>query len=224
MDPRFYSLGNGKRVTFTETKHHDVLNFVTSNAECVELRHEIFSSIGLECRWYGDSELRRFKTTARLIGSECRKYGYGRLLDGTLCKDTAEIQDALNQWCRHGHSRRGNEQWANSRHGQQRRSRNRAVIRCVLMEQTAMRERGEYNPEGLRILSEKLTLCSRQFAGKMGLADAHAVAFSTQTCATPKKMFPTKHWHGHATLKLQFDSTLCTCPSPKMALWGNTAA
>ena len=218
MDPKRYPRGNGKRVTFTEPTDQDEHNFVTPNAENVEIRHGQFSSIEFECRWYGDSELRCLKTTARLIGSECRKYGYGRLLDYTLCKDTKEIQDALNQWSRHGHSRRGNEQWANIKHGQQRRSRNRAVIKCVLLEQNAMRDRGENNPEGLRILSEKLTFCSRRFAEKMGLADAHAVAFSSHTCSTPKDLFPNIQHRAYAPSRLKSDPMPCTCLSPTMAL------
>lgn len=125
--------------------------------------------------WHSRSDYHFSKSSARVIAKESERYGYSRHLDGVY-KATydPQVQDSLNIWCLHGHSRRGLERWSNSSHGLERRDDQYRYINGVLRAQSEMKLKDEYCDERLREVGHVLSRKSRLFAQMMGEADNNA--------------------------------------------------
>ena len=125
--------------------------------------------------WHSRSDYHFSKSSARVIAKESERYGYSRHLDGVYVNTyDPQVQDSLNIWCLHGHSRRGLERWSNSPHGQERKDDQDRYINGVLRAQTEMKLRDEYCAERLREVAHVLSRKSRLFAQMLGEADSNA--------------------------------------------------
>lgn len=106
-------------------------------------------------------------------------------------KQKAAIQEKLNLWCAHGHTRRGLERWAHKEHGDARQTEQFQAIMDVLRAQDEMMVKAKLTnrikPQGscaewlddevLRKISHKATRAARHFARMMGKADRYAVEY-----------------------------------------------
>lgn len=125
--------------------------------------------------WHSRSDYHFSKSSARVIAKESERYGYSRHLDGVyVASYDQQVQDSLNIWCLHGHSRRGLERWSNSPHGQERKDDQDRYVNGVLRAQTEMKLRDEYCQERLREVAHVLSRKSRLFAQMLGEADCNA--------------------------------------------------
>ena len=131
-----------------------------------EIRHAL---------WHSRSDYQFSKSSARVVSKESERYGHSRHLDGTYNTSyDQQVQDALNIWCLHGHSRRGLERWSNGVHGRERKDDAYMYINGVLRTQAEMKLKDDYDEERLREVSHVLSRKARLFAQMMGDADSQA--------------------------------------------------
>ncbi|GKY99607.1 hypothetical protein MPSEU_000915000 [Mayamaea pseudoterrestris] len=145
----------------------------------IETREEL----DLEDLYFTRTDYHSSRTAAKLTSREAERCGYSKNLNETFdAQKSAEIQDKLNLWCVHGHSRRGLERWANSKHGEERQADQFQATMAVLRAQDDMLCSGKrrVDLEKLRRVSHKATKTSRQFARMMGKADSYAMAQQLQ--------------------------------------------
>jgi hypothetical protein len=103
--------------------------------------------------WFARNEYHVSRSTARVISQESERYGYSQNLDHVyddvaVVSDNEDIQDRLNLWALHGHSRRGLERWANAVHGQARKEDSIRYIQGVIHAQHEMRTKNRRRDEG----------------------------------------------------------------------------
>lgn len=143
----------------------------------LETREELQADKMIEELYFSRAEYQMSRSGAKVISKEAERYGYSKNLDETYSSKSAEIQDRLNLWACHGHSRRGLERWANTKHGEERQQDQFQAIMAVLRAQDEMiSKKNEVDCEKLRKVSHKATKTSRHFARMMGKADSYAMA------------------------------------------------
>jgi hypothetical protein len=128
--------------------------------------------------FFSRSDYHMTRSAARVVSKESERYGFSKTLQGTYgVEKSVEVQEKLNEWATHGHSRRGLERWANAKHGEERQQDQFQAIMAVLRAQDDMLARkNKIDEEKLRKISHKSTKLSRQFARMMGKADSYAMA------------------------------------------------
>jgi hypothetical protein len=134
----------------------------------------------LRIRWYLRTDFVIIKKTARMIARESRRFGYSTGLNNTFGGDHNDVtQSKLNLWCKHGHSRRGLEEWSNkSNHGGSRSEAKKEAIKGVIEAQAELQQSGVPEDDQAEVLGRftaSLTESARTFARMMGAADAFAV-------------------------------------------------
>ena len=136
-----------------------------------------------KCLWYARSDYHFSKQSARVVAKESERYGHSKHLEGVyISAYSQQVQDTLNLWALHGHTRRGLERWANSRHGLIRKNDHEMYEQGILRAQQEMKFKNacegdkDQQAERLREVSLVLSRKSRLFAQMMGEADAKAVA------------------------------------------------
>ena len=164
-----------------ESSHAKIVRFPSPLHELEQIICELSqeSDETLRNRWFTRTDFVVIKKTARMIAKESRRFGYSTSLDGTFIADSDQVQSKLNMWCKHGHSRRGLEEWTNKdHHGVTRQQHRKEAIQSVLNAQTVMRStnRGSCNEQDLAKIYAMLSRKSRTFAEQMGKADEYAVS------------------------------------------------
>ncbi|KAL3911859.1 MAG: hypothetical protein SGILL_007120 [Bacillariaceae sp.] len=132
--------------------------------------------------WFARSDYHFSRQSARVIAKESERYGHSKHLEGVyISAFSQQVQDTLNLWALHGHTRRGLERWANSRHGLIRKNDHEMYEQGILRTQQEMKLKNACEgdkvkqAERLREVSLVLSRKSRLFAQMMGEADAKAV-------------------------------------------------
>jgi hypothetical protein len=129
--------------------------------------------------WFDKESFVTFKATAKEIALQARKFSFDELIVSDYKGN--QDADALLKWAKHGHSRRGLEQWVNLSHGQQRQCEKEMTVRAVLNHQHALKERNEDKDvivNDLANVSRKCSMNAKAFAERLGRADAYAVGLS----------------------------------------------
>jgi hypothetical protein len=171
MVPSILSRPEGKRrprqsVSFTDNEAEVVVEVESCFDHPEDIREALFHS---------RSEYHFSKSSARVVAKEAERYGYSRHLDGAyLSSYDQQVQDSLNLWCLHGHSRRGLERWCNGPHGQARKEDSYMYIHGVLRAQAEMKLKDEFRHERLREVGHVLSRKSRLFAQMLGEADSES--------------------------------------------------
>lgn len=154
-----------------------------------------------KCLWYTRSDYHFSRSTARVIAKESERYGHSKQLDGVYVATYADqVQDSLNLWARHGHSRRGLERWANSHHGNVRKDDQYMHLQGVLRAQQELKLKegmvayASSTPpeERLREVGHTLSRKARLFAQMMGEADAQAAQWEY---GMPMRAHPVHQYH-----------------------------
>ena len=154
-----------------------------SNLHTVLCYIETREELALDDLYFTRADYHMSRSAAKVISKEAERYGYSKNLVDTFVSTgkSPEIQDRLNLWCVHGHSRRGLERWANSKHGEDRQQDQFQAIMAVLRAQDDMLAKSNVlDCEKLRKVSHKATKTSRHFARMMGKADSYAMAQQLQ--------------------------------------------
>eukprot|EP00545_Synedropsis_sp_CCMP1620_P007698 CAMPEP_0119004442 /NCGR_PEP_ID=MMETSP1176-20130426/1143_1 /TAXON_ID=265551 /ORGANISM="Synedropsis recta cf, Strain CCMP1620" /LENGTH=218 /DNA_ID=CAMNT_0006956143 /DNA_START=617 /DNA_END=1273 /DNA_ORIENTATION=- len=138
----------------------------------------------LRVGWFLRTDFVIIKKTARMIARESRRFGYSTGLNDTFGVDNDVTQSKLNIWCKHGHSRRGLEEWSNkANHGGRRKEAKKEALRGILEAQTELRSSDIPEDDQIEVLGRfaaSLTESARIFARMMGIADAFAVTSDDQ--------------------------------------------
>lgn len=172
----------GLSVRFPEA-YEDMAQVVCEIEPCMNMTDDDRKSL-----WFTRSDYHFSRSTARVISKESERYGHSKQLDGAYVATFAgHVQDALNLWARHGHSRRGLERWANSHHGNVRKDDQYLYQQGVLRAQQELKLKGgtatsaqpsssspTRTEERLREVGHVLSCKARLFAQMLGEADAHA--------------------------------------------------
>jgi len=125
--------------------------------------------------YYSRSDYHFSRSSAKVIAKESERYGHSAHLDDTFISSFDQrVQDSLNMWCLHGHSRRGLERWSNRWYGQERKDDQYMYIEGLLRAQAEMKLKDEYSEERLREVSHVLSRKARLHAQMIGQADRHA--------------------------------------------------
>jgi hypothetical protein len=140
-----------------------------------------FSDEQRKDRWFARSDYHFSRQSARVIAKESERYGHSKHLEGVYTSAfSQQAQDMLNLWSLHGHSRRGLERWANSRHGRIRKEDQQMYEQGILraQQELKLKNEGDKNAQAERLREVSLVLSrkSRLFAQMMGEADANATA------------------------------------------------
>jgi hypothetical protein len=164
------------------------IRFPDAYEEMVQIVCEIDSCMNLtdddrKCLWHTRSDYHFSRSTARVIAKESERYGHSKQLDGVyIATYTDQVQETLNLWARHGHSRRGLERWANSHHGNVRKEDQYMHQQGVLRAQHELKLKEGMvayasscpSEERLREVGHVLSRKARLFAQMIGEADAEA--------------------------------------------------
>jgi hypothetical protein len=121
--------------------------------------------------WFQRPDFIGFKRTARLIATESNHFRFRSNLDDCFGAVTDERQQKLDQWCKHGHSRRGLENWFSERHGNDRDRAKQRVVEKLLSLQQVMRISGGVDAQELARQYGLLTENAMSFALMLGRAD-----------------------------------------------------
>ena len=124
--------------------------------------------------WFQQAEFTVIKRTARVIASDSSSYGLGAILDDCYGEMTEERQANINQWCMHGHSRRGLERWSSRIQGNRRVQDNQRTVEETLSIQAVMKLTGGVNEEVLGQQYSQMCYIAKGFALMMGRADCNA--------------------------------------------------
>lgn len=165
--------------------------------------------------WFARSDYHFSRQSARVVAKESERYGHSKHLEGVyISAFSRPVQDNLNLWALHGHTRRGLERWANSRHGRIRKDDQQMYEQGILRAQQEIKLKNtcdgdvDRQAERLREVSLVLSRKSRLFAQMMGEADARAVA--SDRCSMKDSKEKTLHQiqaavaaAGHAPAHLQ---------------------
>ncbi len=195
MNSSILSKSDGKRrprqsVIFAENEAQVVLEVES----CFDYPDDIRQAL-----WHSRSDYHFSKSSSRVIAKESERYGYSRHLDGVYKATYAQqVQDSLNIWCLHGHSRRGLERWSNSPHGLERKDDQYRYINGVLRAQSEMKLKDEYCDERLREVGHVLSRKSRLFAQMMGEADSNAARWEfgivdARASSSPRQLLKPKN-------------------------------
>jgi len=162
-------------VSFPETDQ-ELARVVAEIEPCMNYSEEDRKNL-----WYTRSDYHFARSSARVIAKESERYGHSKQLEGVyISAFQQQAQDALNLWALHGHSRRGLERWANSRHGHVRKDDQYMYQQGVLRAQQEIKLKDscggdkQAQAERLREVGFILSRKSRLFAQMMGEADAQA--------------------------------------------------
>jgi hypothetical protein len=146
----------------------------------IETREELDN---VEDLYFTRTDYQASRSAAKTISKEAERCGYSKNLVDTFSSKSSDIQERLNLWAVHGHSRRGLERWANSKHGEERQQEQFQAIMAVLRAQDDMLAKKSstggaavLDCEKLRKISYKATKTSRHFARMLGKADSYAMA------------------------------------------------
>ena len=146
--------------------------------------------------WFARSDYHFSRSNARVISKESERYGYSKNLDDVYIQTfNVEVQEKLNMWALHGHSRRGLERWANNSHGKVRKEDQFMYLKGMVKSQEEMRINGDVNYERLREVGHLLSRKSRLFAQMMGAADEHAARCEfgiVDVNTSPRQQFQTR--------------------------------
>lgn len=125
--------------------------------------------------WFDEEAFSIFKATARQIAMQANRFRLDGLIDWEY--EGQQDKDPLLKWARHGHCRRGLEQWVKPSHGERQHYHKRKTIEAVLDIQKVMRARNDDQDlinEELANISMKHSVHSKLFAQRLGKADAEA--------------------------------------------------
>ena len=128
-------------------------------------------------RWLSASDFEAIKMESHLIARQSSQSGKPQVLDGIFgaVKDAPrEVQENLNLWSRHAHSRRGLEAQISSRQNSDRRKIKESVWRTVLVAQDKLRlAKGsvDQKAEIIASLCSLQSLPAKQIAAMMGQSD-----------------------------------------------------
>jgi hypothetical protein len=129
--------------------------------------------------WFDEEAFHTFKTTAKQIALQARRFRFDELIISDY--EGSQDADPLLKWARHGHSRRGLEQWVNPSHGDRRLCIKEMTLQAVLNLQHALRQQSEDKEvivDELANVSRKYSMNAAAFAERLGRADAYAVRSS----------------------------------------------
>ena len=163
-----------KSVNFPDDNEESFVQVVCEVESCFD-----FSDEDKKAMWFTRSDYHFSRSSARVIAKESERYGHSKHLDDAYVGTyNQQIQDQLNLWALHGHSRRGLERWASTGHGIQRKDDQYMYINGLLRAQQEMKLKDIYTEERLREVGHILSRKSRLFAHMMGAADAEAAKWS----------------------------------------------
>lgn len=164
---------SNKRVSFPSEDDKRQLAQVV----CTLPHREDFTDDDLHNLFFSRNDYQMSRSSARVVSKESERYGFSKSLDETYCEKSSAVQERLNEWAVSGHSRRGLERWANSKHGEERQQDQFQAIMTVLRCQDDMIARNNsIDVDKLRKVAHKATKTSRHFARMMGKADSYAMA------------------------------------------------
>ena len=158
-----------KRARFPQdtTKLAVVLAYLPSLSE--------FTEQDVKRIWFDEEAFNIFKATARQIAMQANRFRLDGLIDWEY--EGQQDKDPLLKWARHGHCRRGLEQWVKPSHGERQLYHKRKTIESVLHSQKVMRALNadqDLINEELANISMKHSVHSILFAQRLGIADAEA--------------------------------------------------
>jgi hypothetical protein len=140
-----------------------------------------YSDEDIKAQWFASEDFRIFKLTAKQIAIQARKSGFSQLLLDSFSEirtgHCSTEEDPLVLWAKHGHMRRGLEQWVSPKHGEERQERKEDAITAVLKAQRMLRSVNSdpiFVEHHLAELSLFYSKKAADFARRMGEADALA--------------------------------------------------
>ena len=129
-----------------------------------------------ESLFFSKQEYTISRRSTKLITHSCERKGYSAHLKDAFSEKSDDILQHLNQWCLHGHDRRGLERFSCKSHGEQRHEEQFRAIMVVLQTQDELLAKGKgVDPQKLRKASYKMTRSARHFARMIAKADMYAV-------------------------------------------------
>ena len=160
-----------------------------SRVVCILPRRCDLTTQDRQISWFQKAEFTVIKRTARVIACDSSSYRLGAILDDCYGEVSEKRQANMNQWCMHGHSRRGLERWSSSIQGNLRVRDNQRIVEETLSIQTVMRLTGGVNAEEMGRQYSQMCDIATGFALMMGRADCNACVNNGSSIVTWQQHF-----------------------------------